>query len=66
MEIIIPKIYYVGIDESNHGRFPEIYVSVLSTNEKEMLPKINIPKVRSKRSLNKIIKRLDDYNYKNK
>jgi len=31
------KNYGIGIDESNHGRIPEIYVSVLSTNLEDLI-----------------------------
>lgn len=61
--IYIPKLYYGGIDESNHGRTPEIYVTTLSSNEKEIIPSSNIPKIRSKKSLANIVKDLDDYKY---
>ena len=29
------KTIYAGIDESNHGRFPEVFALVLSNKEKD-------------------------------
>ena len=31
------KGLYVGVDESNHGRFPEIFVAVFSKLEKDII-----------------------------
>ncbi|MBS3150571.1 hypothetical protein J4425_02085 [Candidatus Woesearchaeota archaeon] len=60
--ILIPKNVYIGIDESNHGKFPEVYVSVLSTNPEGIIPK-RLQKIRSRVRLEKIIKELEDFKY---
>jgi hypothetical protein len=31
-----PKRLYIGIDESNHGRFPEVFVATLSYSSKDI------------------------------
>lgn len=56
-------ILYYGIDESNHGRTPEIFVSVASFNVEDV--KIRhlddkLPKIRDHKNL---ITRLDDRDY---
>jgi len=64
VEILIPKTYFIGIDESNHGKYPEIYVAALSPNEREIIPSSTpLPKIRSKKSLETIVSGLDDYKY---
>tara|TARA_Y100000310_G_C20381665_1_gene668423 strand:- start:178 stop:726 length:549 start_codon:yes stop_codon:yes gene_type:complete len=61
--IHIPKLYFIGIDESNHGRFPEIYVSALSTDEKDVVPNQKLPKFRNKKKLEEITQNIEDYRY---
>lgn len=42
------KTYFVGIDESNHGRFPEIFVGVFSTLTQD-IKNSSYPKSRKKK-----------------
>ena len=47
--------YWLGIDESNHGRTPEIYVSVLSTDPEEIIRSAEaLPKLRKKVDLDRL------------
>jgi glutaredoxin-related protein len=39
---------YLGIDESNHGRYPEIFVAVFSTNPADIKKRWNLEKKRNK------------------
>lgn len=48
MEIYAPKLYYGGIDESNHGKTPEVYTLALSSDPKVI--------IRSEKILNKMRK----------
>ena len=44
------KRNYLGIDESNNGRFPRIYAAVFSTNPSDIKNSVRIDKVRGRRS----------------
>ena len=45
------KNLYIGFDESNHGRFPEIFVAAFSKLEKDILNKHPLSKKRHHRNL---------------
>ncbi len=45
------RVLYVGIDESNHGKFPEVFVSVFSNLEKDIEKQPYIPKSRNHNKL---------------
>ncbi|MCD4666500.1 hypothetical protein K8R47_01670, partial [archaeon] len=62
-EILIPKEYFVGVDESNHGRYPEIYVAAVSSNPLDATPMRKIPKRRKLITLDTISRKIDDYVY---
>ncbi len=38
---------YLGIDESNHGQYPEIFVGVYSENLEDIIEHQKLPKIRS-------------------
>lgn len=49
---------YLGIDESNHGRYPEIYVAVYSMNKKLLEDEGGLPKLRRNRNgIEKVLER---------
>ena len=50
---------WVGIDESNHGRSPEIYVAVFSIYPQDASPVIGLKKNRNKGNLDLILKERD-------
>ncbi|MBS3155580.1 hypothetical protein J4404_03745, partial [Candidatus Woesearchaeota archaeon] len=50
---------WVGIDESNHGRYPEIYVAVFSQYPQDASPVIGLKKNRNKGNLDLILKERD-------
>ncbi len=47
---------YLGIDESNHGQIPEIFVATFSRERKDIVKKHNIPKLRYRTIENKFNK----------
>jgi hypothetical protein len=55
-------ILYVGVDESNHGRFPEIFVAVASLNYQDSLIFPDSKKVRKEQQLVSSL-RIRDYRY---
>jgi len=63
-EILIPKYYYGGIDESNHGRTPEIYSLVLSTDKSTIIEQLEkLPKIRKKQDPNEVYKTFEEFRY---
>jgi hypothetical protein len=50
---------YLGIDESNHGRFPEIFVGLYSENPSDIYSNCKLAKVRHNHSLDNILKTRD-------
>ena len=60
--IKIEKRGYLGIDESNHGRFPEIYVGVFSLNECSIRPG-KYAKKRKKKRIENILDPAEDYKH---
>jgi hypothetical protein len=47
----VKKRGYLGIDESNHGKFPEIYAAVFSRRLKDVEKKMHIAKKRRNRNI---------------
>lgn len=45
------KQVFIGSDESNHGRFPEILVATFSVFPKDIVNNYPMPKVRNHRKL---------------
>jgi len=44
-EIIdVPRELYVGFDESNHGKFPEVYVAFYSTSHADIEKRLGLSK----------------------
>ena len=52
-------VLYIGIDESNHGRYPEIYVAVFYQYPQDASPVIGLKKNRNKGNLDLILKDAD-------
>ncbi|MDP2750751.1 MAG: hypothetical protein Q8O89_08025 [Nanoarchaeota archaeon] len=50
---------YVGIDESNHGRVPEIFVAVYSSNLSDIERINELPKRRNKKEIGDILEATD-------
>ncbi len=55
MIIISLENYFIGIDESNHGRFPEIYVAVLSKNSQDIIEDVKSKKRRNHDTIENIL-----------
>jgi len=47
----LEKNFYMGIDESNHGRFPEIFVAAFSRFPTDVLNKYPLSKIRNHKKL---------------
>ncbi len=46
---VLEKRGYLGIDESNHGKYPEIFVGVYSENLEDIVEHQKLPKIRTAR-----------------
>jgi len=53
------KTLYAGIDESNHGRFPEIYVSAFHNAKKLITEKEMLPKIRHHKNTEDLLEKID-------
>jgi hypothetical protein len=65
VEIITPGFYYGGIDESNHGKVPEVYSLVLSSNQNDIIKNIKVMQKRRKSAPKpkNFYKTLEDFRY---
>lgn len=53
----------LGIDESNHGKYPEIFVGVYSENLEDLLETEGLGKIRRNSKLDSAIKKNQDFKY---
>ena len=65
IQVRIPKLYYAGIDESNHGKTPEVYSLVLSSDIQQIIKSERIlsKKRRSAPNPKDFYKKLENFNY---
>ena len=56
---VLTKKYFIGIDESNHGRYPEIYVAVFSDRQTDILKYKQIKKRKAHNTIESILRDRD-------